>query len=205
MVFGCRLDAPDGSYKCPGQAICDGTTLGACEPLYPEICDGLDNNCDGQVDEGFLIGDYYLTTDHCGACYHPCVAHVPHMQASCVLEGTTPACELSCEPGFVDLDGSPLNGCECERRGGVWPPRAFGVDNDCDGAIDDMSGYVFVSKSGDDTNPGTLDAPVLTVSHGISIAVAARQSVVVSQGVYDEAVQVQAGLQACVSRVMDVW
>jgi hypothetical protein len=50
-----------GECTATGQMICvDGTLQDTCTPGTPsaEICDGLDNNCDGQVDEGVELTFY---------------------------------------------------------------------------------------------------------------------------------------------------
>jgi hypothetical protein len=100
----------------------------ACTPTGAEICDGRDNNCDGRIDEGF---DLQTDRSHCGACNHVC--RFEHASASCVAG----ACRIgTCDPGFVDLDGNPANGCEyaCEPTG---PEVCDGRDNNCDGQIDE--------------------------------------------------------------------
>ena len=54
--------AEDGD--CDGVLLeedCDDTNIRLGEPAE-EICDGLDNNCDGQVDEG-VLQTYYADSD----------------------------------------------------------------------------------------------------------------------------------------------
>ena len=57
---------------------------------------------------------------------------VPHAVAGCAAGACTVA---SCEPGYVDLDHDPSNGCEyaCTVTG---VEVCDGEDNDCDGHID---------------------------------------------------------------------
>ena len=91
-----------------GLQLCHGGNWGQCSPP-PEACDGVDNNCDGQIDEAFpSLGQ-------------PCSAG-----GDCVGEGT-----------FVcKADGS---GVTCEISGGPAgsPEVCDGQDNDCDGEIDE--------------------------------------------------------------------
>jgi hypothetical protein len=54
---------PDGLAN-TGDEDCDDTT-GAVSPLVTEICDALDNDCDGATDEGFDVDNDTVTT--CGA------------------------------------------------------------------------------------------------------------------------------------------
>ncbi|MGK0361029.1 MAG: hypothetical protein ACI9U2_003347 [Bradymonadia bacterium] len=97
-----------------------------------EICDETDNDCDGRLDEGFdLQGDL----SHCGGCNLPCD---PTASARATCDAG--ACAQICERGFVDLDGDASNGCEyaCETRGDA--ELCNGLDDDCDGAVDETDG-----------------------------------------------------------------
>lgn len=96
-----------------------------------EICDAIDNDCDGRLDEGF---DLQSDPTHCGDCGVIC-ADVPAARVACVDSG----CVFECERGFVDLDGDAANGCEyaCDARAGEI---CNGLDDDCDGAIDEADG-----------------------------------------------------------------
>ncbi|GAB5543608.1 MAG: hypothetical protein SangKO_033680 [Sandaracinaceae bacterium] len=98
--------------------------------LEAELCNDLDDDCDGNVDEDF---DLDTDTENCGAC-----------GSLCAPLGAFPACNAgvceidSCDVGRFDLDGDPSNGCEyrclvessddavCDLR-----------DNDCDGTVDE--------------------------------------------------------------------
>ncbi len=63
------------------------------------------------------------------------------------------------------------------------------VDDDADDDLDDDEDAIYVSKNGDDANPGTSDAPMLTISAAAQAAEIAGKEVRVAQGQYTEAVE----------------
>jgi len=97
-----------------------------------ESCDGLDNDCNGVVDDGF---DFNTSLANCGGCNKPCT--FPFATATC----TGGVCSMgACLPDFYDRDPT-VPGCEtaCEKtNGGV--EICDGLDNDCNGVIDDNLG-----------------------------------------------------------------
>jgi hypothetical protein len=100
--------------------------LPGCTPS-PEICNGLDDDCDGVVDNGF---DLETDPRNCGACGNLCSAS--HATPACVQGQCVIA---ACLAGYVDVDKKFGDGCECMlTNGGV--EICDGADNDCDGVID---------------------------------------------------------------------
>ena len=111
------LCGPTGVYIGNKPNDCDDVSPNV-NPGVPELCNGIDDNCNSDTDEG----------DAASMC-----PQVASGEAECV-DGT---CQLtSCEPGWSDADGDPLNGCECplgqlEQPGGVGnscgDPQAMGT------------------------------------------------------------------------------
>jgi hypothetical protein len=112
--LGQPCDGPDGDECTNGVVACAadgaGVTCGAESPSdLPELCNGLDDDCDGEVDEGFPdVGDPCDGPD-ADACALGVVA--------CAVDGTGTICGPESIEGLAEL---------CN-----------GLDDDCDGSIDE--------------------------------------------------------------------
>ena len=136
-AFGVCRDGACEIESCDvGRVDLDGDPSTGCEyrciatDSEDRSCDRRDNDCDGAVDE-----DFDLPTDpmNCGACGRVCRA--PHAASSCG-DG---ACSLdACDPGWVDLDRVPTNGCEYACTAADPAVETCNLqDDDCDGRVDE--------------------------------------------------------------------
>jgi hypothetical protein len=124
--FACQPGFFDADKDPANGCECTQTNAGV------EICDGVDNDCNGIVDDGF---DFMNDVANCGACNHQCA--FPFANASCVNGVCT---QGACLPNFYDRDPN-IPGCETEcikTNGGV--EICDGLDNDCNGVVDDNLG-----------------------------------------------------------------
>jgi hypothetical protein len=102
----CRLGACLPGFVNANMMDADGCEL-MCTPTGPEICDGLDNNCDGRTDEGFNTTS---DTMNCGQCGRVCNVNNGNIsQYQCIAS----TCGImTCGTGFADCDQSYGTGCE---------------------------------------------------------------------------------------------
>ncbi len=150
-----------------------------------KTCDTGFANCNNIEADGCEV-DTRGDSANCGACGKSCSA--PGSTGTCVAS----KCEFKCAPGMVDLNGDPSDGCEyaCTIRyladGGVPTdvPDVNFVDANCDGFDGEIATGVFVSDTGDDTQAGTMDSPVLTIQKGVQLAVSSNKpNVYVAAGI----------------------
>ncbi len=56
---------------CSGSQQCTETGWSQCQ-LPAETCDGVDNDCNGTLDDGFLVDGKYASLENCGQCGNNC-------------------------------------------------------------------------------------------------------------------------------------
>jgi hypothetical protein len=125
-------DAPlDDAVEVGDEYLCDPTNEGV------EQCDGIDNDCNGEVDETFDLAN---DPRHCGTCDNDCLHKIQNANATCdATPGTPDGCGYqTCFLDFWDVDGDPTNGCEyyCIQTTLTDSTCDF-WDDDCDGELDE--------------------------------------------------------------------
>ncbi|MCB9679611.1 MAG: hypothetical protein H6737_31180 [Alphaproteobacteria bacterium] len=112
-------DSPDGDGDGVGMCTDCNDADPARFPGNPEICDGIDNNCNGQSEEGLTFVTYYTDLDSDGY-----GVNGTGTSACTVLPGATVAGDCNDTPGA----GSAIHPGATEL--------CDGIDNDCNGAAD---------------------------------------------------------------------
>ena len=143
---------------CPGLLVCTDGALVCDAPVpEPEICDGVDNNCEGTVDED-TSGEQCSAQNDFGVC--PGELHCVAGELQCdapsaaleICDGIDNDCNGEADDGLGStqcglgvcqhtvancLAGLPQ---ECDPNEGIGVEECDGLDNDCDGAIDEGLG-----------------------------------------------------------------
>ena len=153
-------DVPCQTACGDGRQICQNGALSICFPTEPppEVCDGADNDCDGRADEDVPAGGACATgqpgvcadgVDTCQGGAQVCLPVVPASDEAC--DGVDNDCDGQLDEGFgvgepcdtgllgVCADGAQACGVNeviCRPQVPSSPESCDGLDNDCDGAVD---------------------------------------------------------------------
>ena len=200
---------PEGGFACntgelgrcgAGTSRCAAGELRCVRNAAPglELCNRLDDDCDGQVDEGDPGGGDDCVVPGVGACGTGtrtciegnlvCIGGVPPRPEACNqvdddCDGRTdeaiPQVGMDCDTGNIGQCGQGRFSCEIGRlvcRGqfqGV-PESCNGVDDDCDGDIDDnLAGFGFECQTG---SPGICARGITACTDGVRGCVPGREA-----------------------------
>ena len=176
----------DGDGVLPGDGDCDDTEA-AVGPELAEICDGLDNDCDGLVDgaDPDLRDDDSDGHDDCTDCDDADPTVHPDRDETCDgrdedCDGVIPASELDAdEDGVFPCEGDCDDGDPL--RSPLLVEACDGADTDCDGLVDEpvaeaLPQRVAVAGPGSDLRVWSRDE--LTLSSPEALGVPAPSGVV---------------------------
>jgi len=122
------------SCGCGGVVVCDGNGGVTCSVSVIEICDGLDNDCDGQVDEGFPQQYADNDGDGFGDLSQPMPCDTPGVANADDCDDNNAAIF----PGAAEICDGIDNNCDgsVDEGGGCADEICDGIDNDGDGLTD---------------------------------------------------------------------
>lgn len=83
----------------------------------------------------------------------------------------------------------------CTPKPGPDDPDDDFEDTNCDGIDGDKTKAIFVAPTGSDSAAGSFDAPVATITKGISLAAAAKKDVYICNDTYAESVSITTGVR----------
>jgi len=197
----------------PGVSLCTNGSYSACQlPNIVETCDGVDNNCNGQTDEGFSLGA--SCTVGVGACQNTgtmvcdgtgtgttCSA-IPGVPVTETCDTVDNDCDGSIDENFPlgqPCDGSDDDLCatgtwtcaadgtaECVNETESYTETCDGVDNNCDGVPDDGFGLGTPCDGPDSDfcNEGVLECEPATL--GVICSDTSGDSVEICNGIDDD-------------------
>jgi clumping factor A len=166
----CLADADCGPHT-----TCDEPSRQCvCAPSGPEICDGVDNDCNGTVDDGFDVGSA------CGVGKGVCakagvtICAESTGKAACNAEPAAPGTEVCGDGLDSDCDGNPDNGCEAVDPDGDGLPTTkeleIGTDpNNPDTDGDGLNDGKEVNSTGTDPLKADTDDDGLTDGQEINV------------------------------------
>ena len=195
---------PDDGLWCNGTEFCDESNDQCAHTATPEttcpsngvFCDGTEE-CNETDDLCESMGNPCSSTQECNELSDACDRYC-YQDLDGDGFGNPSVRELlagaSCADGWVE-ENTDCNDNDPLINPGV-PDLPDGVDRNCDDesiTMSDESG-IFVAKSGNDANPGTMLLPKLTIQAGVNAAAASGKSVFVSAGTYVENVNTSVSL-----------
>jgi hypothetical protein len=116
----------------------DGGT--GCKPTGPEVCDGIDNDCNGLIDDGISCGG--PLDGGTGCVPKPEVCNGIDDDCDGLIDNGNPGGGMSC--GYNNVGACKLGSLVCTSGAllcvGMTGPTqdvCDGIDNDCNGVVDD--------------------------------------------------------------------